>query len=466
MNDIFRLKNLKLQPKLFIFFAGMILFVTLVISVAVYIFQRGTLQQQAEEKAYLLTHNLAYVSLNAVLQNDYTVLQMLVDVMGESEDIQSITIFDTLGTVLAADSVKLRGDRWTDPATQKKIKTQNVELIERQSERGETIWETVAPVESLIKRRMATVCIRFSVADTYAGLLETILVIGLVALLISLLISYYLSRAMVQPVKKAAQLARNYGKGNFDVSIPDFGEDELGQLVKTLNQLSDKLSELINEKIAQEGLVMIGEFSSYIIHDLKNPINGIHLLADGLHRRLPPDSPLRKYSSEILLASQRVEDFIRRTLDMTKSTDLCLEETNINEMLEEIVSDVSLDSTIKHKDYDENIPVVEVDSRLLNMALKNLVLNACEATREKGEIFIETRKDEDIFIRISDTGIGIPQDKIKSVFRPFFTLKEQGHGLGLAMAKRAVELHQGQISVDSTKGQGTSFEITLPLPVE
>lgn len=463
--EMFRLKNLKLQPKLFLFFTGLILFVTLVISGAVYIFQKNTLQQQAEEKAFLLTRNLAYVSLNAILQEDYTVLQMFVDSMKDSEDILAITIFDTMGTVLASDDVSLRGDRWTDPSTQKKLKFTTMQLGRENSEKGEPIWETAVPVYKL-NQRLGTVCISYSVEDTYQGLLQTILGIGFSAILIGLLVSYYLSRAMVQPVKKAAQLAKNYGRGNFDVSFPDFGEDELGQLVGILNQLSDKLSALINEKIAQEGLVMIGEFSSYIIHDLKNPINGIHLLADGLHRRLPQDSPLRKYSSEILLASQRVEDFIRRTLDMAKSTDLCFEKTNINELLDKIVREVSLDSTIKNKKYDRDIPVISVDTRLLKMALKNIVLNACEATREKGEIFIETCLDSDIIIRISDTGVGIPPEKLKSVFRPFFSLKEQGHGLGLAMAKRAIELHNGQIDVKSRQGQGTSFKINLPVRFE
>ncbi len=463
--EMFRLKNLKLQPKLFIFFTGLILFVTLVISGAVYIFQKNTLQQQAEEKAFLLTRNLAYVSLNAILQNDYTVLQMFVDSMKDSEDILAITIFDTMGTILAADDVSLRGDRWTDPSTQKKLKFTIMQLGRENSEKGEQIWETAVPVYKL-NQRLGTVCISYSVADTYQGLLQTIIGIGFSAILISLLVSYYLSRAMVQPVKKAAQLAQNYGRGNFNVSFPDFGEDELGQLVGILNQLSDKLSALINEKIAQEGLVMIGEFSSYIIHDLKNPINGIHLLADGLHRRLPQDSPLRKYSSEILLASQRVEDFIRRTLDMAKSTDLCFEETNVNELLDKIVREVSLESTIRNKKFDRDIPVISVDTRLLKMALKNIVLNACEATREKGEIFIETCLDGDIIIRISDTGVGIPPEKLKSVFRPFFSLKEQGHGLGLAMAKRAIELHNGQIEVNSRQGQGTSFEINLPVAFE
>jgi signal transduction histidine kinase len=456
------LKNLKLQPKLFIFFAGLILFVTLLVSVTVYIFQKNIMQQQANEKAILLTENLAYVSLNAILLKDYTVLQMFVDSMKGPDDILKITVFDTVGTVLASDSAALRGNRWTDPITQKKINSPIMQLVKGVSPEGTTIWETAVPVESL-NERLGTVCITFSVEDTFQGLLQTIFGIGLAALLISLVISYYLSRAMVAPVKKAVHLAQNYGKGNFDVSIPDFGEDELGQLVNTLNQLSNKLSTLINEKIAQEGLLMIGEFSAYIIHDLKNPINGIHLLADGLHRRLPDDSSLKKFSAEILLASQRVEDFIRKTLDMTKSTDLVMEQTNINDLVEAVVKEVSLNSTISNKTYDQNIPMIEIDPRLMNMAIKNIVLNACEATRNYGEIIIETLLDDDIHIVISDTGTGIPPEKLSAVFRPFFSLKEQGHGLGLAMTKRAVELHRGQISVDSQQGKGTCFRIKLPV---
>jgi signal transduction histidine kinase len=210
-------------------------------------------------------------------------------------------------------------------------------------------------------------------------------------------------------------------------------------------------------------LIMIGEFASYIIHDLKNPLTGIHLLADGLNRRLDTDSPFRKYSEEILAASQKVEVFVRRTLDLAKSTELQKEDLDINTLVNKAVDEASINSVIKNRKYDQNIPIFRGDYRLIHMAVKNLVLNALEATREKGEVSVDTSWNGKIHILISDSGCGIPKEKLQAIFRPFFSMKNQGHGLGLAMVKRVVNLHGGVIKVESQLNIGSHFEITLPM---
>ena len=165
---------------------------------------------------------------------------------------------------------------------------------------------------------------------------------------------------------------------------------------------------------------------------------------------------------EILLASQKLEDFIRRTLDIARSTRLNIKPLKLNNLIEEAIQEVSFASTPIVRKYDYDMPEVMGDHQLLLMAFKNLLTNAAEAITDNGQISIETKWAEKAVIKISDSGIGIPEDRLTSIFRPFFSMKDQGHGLGLAMVKKAVISHQGNIKVESKKGEGSTFTITLP----
>jgi signal transduction histidine kinase len=420
------------------------------------------MRKQAEEKAFRLAKTLAYTSLNAILLDDYAVIQLLIDSMKESRDIISIVLLDSSGKVIAADDPGLRGITFHDSLTIRTMQTDQLQLVQVTKDRTRTVWETSVPVLQL-NRRIGTVRIQYLAENLFAGLFSTIAGIGFIAIIVSIILSFYLARRVTKPITEVSNLTQAYGQGRFDQVIPDYGEDEIGQMIKSLNQLSTQLVNLINERSAHEGLLMIGEFASYIIHDLKNPLTGIHLLADGLNRRLEANSPFRKYSEEILAASQKVEVFVRRTLDLAKSTELIKEDIDINKLVSKAIEDVGINSEIKNRNYDPNLPIFRGDYRLLHMAIKNLVVNALEATREKGEVSISTSWDGKIHIHISDTGCGIPKEKLNAIFRPFFSMKNQGHGLGLAMVKRVVNLHSGAIAVESQLDIGSTFEIILPL---
>ena len=453
--------NSKLQQKFFTYFAGIVILMIILLSVAVFFFQRHMLSTQAVEKATSLTSMLAYVSNNAVFLDDYSVLQTLIDATIVNPDVLSIVILDTTGQVIAADQPKLRGNFLTDPLTMTALSSESLHLEPYKTDQGEDAWYTSVPIFHF-DIRIGTALLKYSIEDTYAGLLRTILGIGLATLVLSLILSYRISRSISKPINDAAQLAGEYGRGNFDAKIPEHSDDEIGQMVESLNKLSTELSRLLNEKIAHEGLLMIGEFASYIIHDLKNPVNGIHLLADGLHRKLSEDSNLKKYSTEILLASQRVEDFIRRTLDIAKTTEMIYQNIQINDLIDETIKEVPIITTDIIRRYDTKMPSIKGDYGLLSMAVKNLLTNASEATVDKGEITIRTEWNGKAIIEISDSGIGIPSDRLETIFRPFFSMKNTGHGLGLAMVKRAVTMHQGIIEVSSEEGVGSKFTISLP----
>ena len=331
---IARIRGIKLQPKIFLYFTSLVILVLIFVSTAIFYFQKQMLRSQAQEKAFSLTQTLAYTSQNAILLDDYSTLQLLIDSMIDNPDIASIAILDTRGTVIAADIPERRGQQSTDSLTRKALNSQTVILQRLPDASGLEFWDTAVPIFEL-NTRIGTARIKYSVEDTYAGLFQTILWIGILAIIFSFIFSFLFARSISQPIKKVVNLANEYGKGNLEATITIEREDEIGHLIQSLNKLSSDLKKMIEEKISNESLVMIGEFAAYIIHDLKNPLSGIHLLADGLHRRIDEKSPLKKYSTEILLAAQKLGDFIGKTLDIARWTKISTKPLQLNELIEE-----------------------------------------------------------------------------------------------------------------------------------
>jgi signal transduction histidine kinase len=457
-----KFKQTKLLPKLFIHSVSLILLVLIIVSGTIYYFQKQMILRQAEEKAMSLAETLAYSSLNAILLDEYGTLQELIDGIIHNPDVSSIAILDTTGMVIAADRPELRGHLYQDSLTVKALASPTAIFQKLPEAKNMEIWETAVPISNL-DQRIATARIKYSVEDTYAGLLNTIVFIGLFAILLSLILSYYFARSISNPIKQVVELASAYGKGDLEATIPIEREDEIGHLIHALNKLSQDLKHMIEEKISNESLIMIGEFAAYIIHDLKNPLSGIHLLADGMHRRIEDKNPIKKYSTEILLATQKLEDFIGKTLDIARWTKIDKKPLLINELIEQEIKAIQYKSIPVRTHYDPLMPEIQGDAQLLSMAVRNLLTNAIEAIPDQGTISIETRRvDQDTIINIVDTGTGIDADRLGKIFRPFYSMKTQGHGLGLAMVKKAVILHQGEIKVKSEKGVGSQFTIILP----
>lgn len=453
--------RINLRTKFFLNFAGLVITVVSLVTIVIFFFQKEMLLKQAEEKAINLTRTLAYTSLNAILLNDYVTLQLLIDSMSEAPEILSIIIVDTTGIVLASDQPGLRGFSYEDELLRQSLGRDIIRLNKLYSEEGQEVWDTVVPISTL-NQRIGTARIRFALEDTYARLLKTILLIGFWAILLSLLFAYLMARSISRPIQQAVELADEFGKGNLDASLDIERGDEIGHLVGTLNKLSRKLKSLIDEKIANENLIMIGEFGSYVIHDLKNPLSGIHLLADGLHRKLPDDDPLKKYTQEILHAAQKLEEFTKKTLDISKPFVLNIRLVELNKLIDHTINEIPFHSIEVQKDYDQTMPPIHADRQLLEMALKNLLINAQEAIKDYGVIWVTTQWNGQAVIKIKDNGVGIPADRLQTIFRPFFSMKSSGHGLGLAMVKKVIIAHQGSISVESQEGNGSVFMITLP----
>jgi len=142
-------------------------------------------------------------------------------------------------------------------------------------------------------------------------------------------------------------------------------------------------------------------------------------------------------------------------------------ETPLFPFVSDVLSSLPIPSGVRVSVLIERETFVGLDPGLMRRVISNLVLNAAQAMPKGGEVTISaSRTNQSVLLSVQDTGVGITQEDMSNLFRPFFTRKAQGQGLGLAVAKRIVEAHGGRIDVNSQVGEGSTFTITLPQEAE
>jgi signal transduction histidine kinase len=198
-----------------------------------------------------------------------------------------------------------------------------------------------------------------------------------------------------------------------------------------------------------------------IAHDLKGPLQTINnsIFLCKLH---PNDN--EKYLSYIENAVKQANSLIDEFNSRGKQTPLKMEMVDLNQLIDDSLIQVKTNEQIG---FDSNISIKDkilIDRSKMLRVLNNLIKNAIESMPDGGNIYISAEKiDTNAIIKVRDTGVGIPKDKITTLFRPFQSTKSKGMGLGLAFCKNTIEQHGGTISVTSKLGKGTTFSITLPI---
>jgi len=256
----------------------------------------------------------------------------------------------------------------------------------------------------------------------------------------------------------------------------------MGTLFIILTQIVTKADQ-INEARAQERrrfeeklhhaerLASLGEMVASVSHEIKNPLGIIRSTAEILNKRLKDQAPSSKHLAKIIVTeTSRLDDIVREFLDFARPQVLHFSKTYINELLSKVMvfmepefvnNRITLETHL-----DPDLEPMDIDQNMLYRALLNLFVNAVQAMPDGGTLTVASALSSEgdrknIVIRITDSGIGMPREKLGMIFTPFYTDKNRGTGLGLAIAKNIIEEHNGTIAVDSEPGKGTSFIITL-----
>jgi signal transduction histidine kinase len=336
---------------------------------------------------------------------------------------------------------------------------------------GESYTGAVFDLRDATNNQVATGVIFRSnqpILDLRSRLQRGLIVSAAVAAVIALLMAAFLSLGLTRPINRLVKHAERLGGGDLETAIPHEAGDEIGVLARELDHMRIGLKDAREALIQNERLSTIGRMASSITHDFRQPISAIHgfmqlMAMDGvsLEQR-------KKYSGLVLRQIERMQGMINELLDFARGeVKLNLDSLNVDKFLTHIRENFEQEATrqgidlICSCDFDGTILA---DSGRLERGIDNIVRNAIQAIDKGGRVELSTEKRGDnVVIRISDNGPGIPDEIRDSLFEPFATHgKKEGTGLGLAVTKKVVEEHGGEILVKTETGEGTMFELVLP----
>jgi hypothetical protein len=240
---------------------------------------------------------------------------------------------------------------------------------------------------------------------------------------------------------------------------------------ETYKRLEDKINQLTETQqrlIRSEKLAAIGTMSSYVAHEIRNPLVTIGGFAKTLSQVTFTDVKIKTKIDIIIEEVKRLEKILNSITDFGKpsipekiDTQICGIMERICVLMENYFQEKNI--TI-HKKFEADLPEISVDPAQIKQVFFNIILNAVEAMPDGGDLDIKIRSGiESIEIDIVDNGKSVPKGVLKNIFDPFFTTKPNGTGVGLSICLKIIEEHGGNIDVKSKHGEGTTMSITLPI---
>ena len=297
-----------------------------------------------------------------------------------------------------------------------------------------------------------------------------------ILLIVFLSCAYYLSQSITAPIEYLTQATKRFSVGEWDLSLTDDRNDELGTLSKSFGLMGRELEKrekelkIINQKLVQnEKLASLGMLSAGIAHEVKNPLGAILANAQLVKRKTDNEDVLR-YSSMIIDESYRANDIVQDLLVFAKERELKIESINLSEYASKIESlfkalcdEKHIELKISYSDFNYSF-----DSQQMIQVIQNIGLNAIDAIEESdhnlGVLSIKFANVNDVMeISICDNGLGMSEEEQRKIFEPFYSSKKikNGTGLGMAICYGIISKHNGTIDIESELGKGSNFIIRI-----
>jgi signal transduction histidine kinase len=294
--------------------------------------------------------------------------------------------------------------------------------------------------------------------------------IGLAAILLGVGLAILIAHTFTRPLDSLVSGVHALERGDYSFPLTSRSGDEVGELTVAFGKMRDSLQRTQNELLHAERLATMGQMASAISHDLRHPLTAILAYAEFLSESKLPDLQRKDFFEEIRQAVNRMADLIGSMLEFGKTRQnlnpvYCNVEDSIRRAIQSVQARPEF-RRIAITTWHEGGCEGWFDPVKLERVFHNLLLNACEAVSpETGMIEIRVRQTrEGIVVKITDNGPGIPESIGQDIFAPFVTFgKENGTGLGLAVARKMIQDHGGAICVEHTGNEGTAFLLTLPV---
>lgn len=295
------------------------------------------------------------------------------------------------------------------------------------------------------------------------------LIVGFTAL-------FVIIRSTVSQLKVLARAIEKTGKGDFSSLPTPSRHDEVGVLIDTFNKMENDLIardheiEKKNEELLQSRkLASLGTLASGVAHELNNPLNNIYLAAQILTKEIDAETCpgiVKETVGDIYSQTLRVKRIVSDLLAFAREKPPEFGPVQITVLIKGILTQMSATDDlgdVRYAIHAQEDATVLADSHMMEQVFINLFNNAVDAMEGKG--FLTVTIDQEgpsIKISVSDTGKGVPEDKLQRIFDPFFTTKDHGTGLGLAIVYSIIEKHKGKIDLQNTSEKGSTLVITLP----
>jgi two-component system NtrC family sensor kinase len=331
------------------------------------------------------------------------------------------------------------------------------------------------------------------------SMMLTFLLVAGAGVAVVLAITYFITRSMILPLEEMVKASNRIAAGDLDHSVSITSQDEIGILANSFNKmlasiktmkleleewgrtLEEKVNKRTEELVAvqmqmaqSEKLASIGRLAAGVAHEINNPLGGILTFSMLALEDCDDDHPLKQSLEVIVKQTLRCRETVKGLLDFARQSSATPSLTEVNSVVDKtllLLENQTIFQNIRTvRKFSPDLPNVLIDAGQLQQVVINLVINAVDAMEENGVLTMETCKaprTEEILVRVSDTGKGIPEDIMPLIFEPFFTTKKvgKGTGLGLSIVHGIITRVGGKIEVASSS-KGATFTIRLPIARE
>jgi signal transduction histidine kinase len=292
---------------------------------------------------------------------------------------------------------------------------------------------------------------------------------------VGIALTVFLARRYTTPIQNLVEDFKRISAGDLSVTIPVDSNDEIGEMAAGFNNMVEKLREretLEKRLYEAEHLSRVGQLASGIAHEIRNPLNYISLAIDHLKGEMLPCcgdkcAELEELTDKIKEEVRRANYMVVNFMNYGRPLKLRRTEVDYRDFVAKVLPvlqgrlaemNVSIEQQIP-----ADLPPLWMDGELFRNCMINFITNASQAMPDGGTITLGARHEKGVAqLTFSDQGGGIPPEDIDKIFQPYFTTKEVGIGLGLAITERIIKEHGGAIEVESRVGVGTTFTVRLP----
>jgi signal transduction histidine kinase len=324
-----------------------------------------------------------------------------------------------------------------------------------------------------IRVALSTLLARRTLDET----LRPALIAALAALGGAVFVAFVLAQVVVRPIHVIRSGLSRLGRGDLAATL-DLKGDEFKDLGDIFASLTNQLRAAIPDSAKRGQLVelsrrvsALGRLTAGVAHEVKNPLNAMTIHLELLKQKLASGAPTDSTESHLDIISReirRLDDVVQGFLKFARPEELTLKPVAPGELVDEVLKTLSVEANVTGVKLEAavipGVPEIEADPGILRQALLNLAKNAVQAMPNGGTLTMGAAlaKDGRVELRVTDTGVGIPPENLAKIFDLYFTTKQTGTGIGLSLVYRTVQLHNGDIDVESTPGVGTTFVIKMP----